>query len=67
MECCRPGSTAPMPCSSKACRFRDIDTFAIDGFWLATFFGGGDDTWNATKDEYLYFDDFVISTERIEQ
>ena len=48
-------------------RFRDIDTFAIDGFWLATFFGGGDDTWNATKDEYVYFDDFVISTERIEQ
>lgn len=48
-------------------RFRDVDTFAIDGFWLATFFGGADDTWNTTKDEYVYFDDFVVSTERIEQ
>ena len=48
-------------------RFRDVDTFAIDGFWLATFFGGGDDTWLATKDEYIYFDDFVVSTERIQQ
>ena len=48
-------------------RFRDVDTFAIDGFWLATFFGGGDDTHNATKDEYIYYDDFVVSTERIQQ
>lgn len=51
----------------ESLRFRDIDTFAIDGLWLTTFFGGGDDTWNATKDEYAYFDDFVVSTERIQQ
>ena len=48
-------------------RFRDVDTFAIDGLRLETYFGGGDDTWNSAKDEYIYFDDFVISTEPIAQ
>ena len=46
-------------------RFRDVDTFAIDGFYLVTFFGGGTDDWNASKDEYIYFDDIVISAEPI--
>ncbi len=48
-------------------RFRDVDTFAIDGFYLVTFFGGGTDDWNASKDEYIYFDDIVISAEPIRQ
>ncbi len=42
-------------------RFRDVDTFAIDSFYFSTFFGGSDSTWAATKDEYVYFDDFVIA------
>lgn len=29
--------------------------------YFSTFFGGNDDSWAATKDEYLFFDDFVIS------
>ena len=48
-------------------RFRDTATFGIGGLRVETYFGGGDDTWNSTKDEYIYFDDFVISTERIGQ
>ena len=48
-----------------AVRFRDVDAFAIDGLWLVAFFGGGDDSWNAAKDERIYFDEFVVSTERI--
>lgn len=44
-------------------RFRaeGITTFANDKFLFSTFFGGGDDTWATTKDEYIYFDDFIIS------
>ena len=48
-------------------RFRDVDTFGIDGFRIAFFFGGNDSSWATTKDETIYVDDFVISTERIEQ
>ena len=47
-------------------RFRDVDSFAIDHFYISTFFGGGDDTWAPTKDEYISFDDFIISTARIQ-
>jgi hypothetical protein len=43
-------------------RFRDVSTFAIDAFYFSTFFGGSTADWAATKDEYTYFDDFVIST-----
>lgn len=43
-------------------RFRDVDTFAIDGFYFSTFFGGSDATWAATRDEHVDFDTFVIGT-----
>ena len=46
-------------------RFRDVSSFAIDGFYFSTFFGGSDATWAPTKDEYVYFDDFVIATKPI--
>ena len=42
-------------------RFRDVTTFAIDGFYFSTFFGGSGDQWNTSKDEVAFFDDFVIS------
>ncbi len=47
-------------------RFRDVSSFAISGFYISTFFGGGDDTWAPTKDEYISFDDFVVATTRIQ-
>ena len=42
-------------------RFRDVETFAIDGFYFSTFFGGSGDQWNTSKDEVAFFDDFRIS------
>ena len=48
-------------------RFRDVDTFAIDGFRIAFFFGGNDSSWATTKDEYIYWDDLIVSTEPIRQ
>ena len=46
-------------------RFRDVDSFAIDQFYISTFFGGGDSTWAPAEDEYILFDDIIISTARI--
>ena len=43
-------------------RFRDTDAFGIDLFQFSTFFGGGDESWSSRKDEYIYFDDFIISS-----
>ncbi len=42
-------------------RFRDVDTFAIDGFYFSTFFGGGSSSWATTKDERILFDDVLIT------
>jgi hypothetical protein len=47
-------------------RFRDVDGFAIDAFYFSTFFGGNSDDRASKKDEYVYFDNFVISTGRID-
>ena len=41
-------------------RFRDVDDFAIDRLYFSTFFGGGDSSWSTTKDEVVWFDDFVV-------
>ncbi len=46
-------------------RFRDVDSFAIDQFYISTFFGGDDSTWASVEDEYILFDDIIISTARI--
>jgi hypothetical protein len=42
-------------------RFRDDTSYAIDMLMFSVFFGGGDASFASTKDEYLYFDDFVLS------
>ncbi len=42
-------------------RFRDDTGYAIDMLMFSVFFGGGDASFATTKDEYLYFDDFVLS------
>lgn len=44
--------------------FRYTDSFAIDLFQFSTFFGGQGES-RAQKDEYAYFDNFIISTEPI--
>ena len=46
-------------------RFRFVDDFAIDALYFSTFFGGSGPSWAPVKDEYVYFDDFVIATEPI--
>lgn len=48
-------------------RFRDTSAFAIDTMYFSTFFGGSSTIWEATKDEFAYYDDFVISTEFLER
>ena len=48
-------------------RFRDVDSFAIEQFYISTFFGGGDSTWAPAKDEHIAFDDIVVTTTRIDQ
>ena len=40
-------------------------TFGIDTFYFSTFFGGSDTTWAPTADQFADFDDFTISTVRI--
>ena len=42
-------------------RFRDIDSLAIDSFYFTTFFGGADASFAPAKDEYIYFDNFIIA------
>lgn len=46
-------------------RFRDISSIQIDTLYFSTFFGGSSSVWEATKDEHVYFDNFVIATEFI--
>jgi parallel beta-helix repeat protein len=41
-------------------RFRLTDQIAIDQMYFSTFFGGNED-WATSKDEVVYFDDFVIT------
>lgn len=40
--------------------FRTTDQLAIDQVYFSTFFGGNND-WRTSKDEVVFFDDFVIS------
>jgi hypothetical protein len=43
-------------------RFRDVTTLGINLFAFTTYLGGNDSSWAATKNQYSYFDDFVMST-----
>lgn len=42
--------------------FRDVPHLVIDAFYFSTFFGGGDSSWSAVKDERIDFDEVIIST-----
>lgn len=49
-------------------RFRNHNGYSIDRFGFKTHFGGSNTSdWRPVKDEYTYYDDFVISTEPIAQ
>lgn len=44
--------------------FRYTNAYGIDIFYFSTFFGGDKADWASSKDQYAYFDDFIISTKR---
>ena len=46
-------------------RFRTTSALKIDTLYFSTFFGGSSAVWEATKDEHVYYDDFIVSTEFI--
>jgi hypothetical protein len=48
--------------TGKEYLFRNTDAFGINGLIMTTFFGGG---WVSPKDQHVYFDNFVISTNPI--
>ena len=41
--------------------FRTVPDLKIDQVYFSTFFGGGNDSWATSKDETIFFDDFVVS------
>ncbi|MFW6436780.1 MAG: polysaccharide lyase [Halococcoides sp.] len=47
-------------------RFWDVPDRGINRFYLSSFFGGGNTPkWAHSRDEHIYYDEFVISTEPI--
>ena len=46
-------------------RQADEGDIGLNCIYLSTFFGGSDETYQPTKDQYAYFDDFKISKTRI--
>jgi len=44
-------------------RAQGVDNFRVGLFYFSTFFGGSTADWAPNKDEVLYFDDFIVSTE----
>jgi hypothetical protein len=49
----------------KTLRFREVETLQIDQMYFSTFFGGNDKSWAPPKEEYAFFDNFVIAEEYI--
>ena len=52
--------------SLRDMKYKDSEcpSLGINQFYFSTFFGGNDKTWATTKDEVVYFDDFVITSDR---
>lgn len=46
-------------------RQADEGDIGLNCIYLSTFFGGSDENYEPTKDQYAYFDDFIISKTRI--
>ncbi|KMQ50804.1 alginate lyase-like protein [Chitinispirillum alkaliphilum] len=47
---------------STSVKFRNTDELKIDQFYISTFFGGSNDSWNPPHDVYVYYDNFLVST-----
>lgn len=47
--------------------FRKDDKLAIDQVFYSVFLGGDNLSWTSSKDEYIYFDDFYVSTQQAKQ
>lgn len=45
--------------------FRKDEKLQIDQLFYSVFLGGGDLSWTSSKDEYICFDDFRVSTQRM--
>jgi len=45
--------------------YRKTDSVGINLFYFSTFFGGNDPSWAPATDQYIYFDNFAISTSPI--
>ncbi|MCK8524396.1 T9SS type A sorting domain-containing protein [Aquimarina sp. D1M17] len=41
------------------------DDIRLNSIYLSTFFGGSSDAFKPTRDQYAYFDDFIVSKSRI--
>lgn len=48
--------------SSSNMLYRKTEDIAINLFYFSTFYGGADPSWAPTSDQYIYFDNFRIST-----
>lgn len=46
--------------------YRQIPEIKINAFYFSTFFGGGDASWAPSSEQAVYFDNFAISTQRID-
>jgi len=45
--------------------YRTTQSVGINLFYFSTFFGGNDPSWAPATDQTLYYDNFVISTDKI--
>jgi hypothetical protein len=43
-------------------RFRDIDTLKVDRFYFSTFYGGSSADWAPSRDTFISYDDFLVTT-----
>lgn len=52
---------------NNSLRFRaeQVNSFKVDQFYFSTFFGGSDPIWAPASTEYVFFDEFTVSTEDI--
>ena len=50
--------------SNNRMEYRKTESVGINLFYFSTFFGGNDPSWAPQTDQILYFDNFVISTEK---
>jgi len=47
----------------KDLRFRTDESVKVDRFYFSTFYGGNSADWAPPDDEYVYFDEFTVTTE----